>query len=498
MSTSGDATESFKAERYLNANYLSLARPVELHFKSGRVADAFFAGIHSAATVLVLRRFCFRDEETFEEVRQVKLSDLSFFLVKDIFIQPKTSLKKTSTQYLAESPSKQNQARLDKEEHPEIKSLPAIPEFVPLAKPDPDSERKKLLSLVVSSQTELDLAVLSQPSDASSNGPTVATPSSVAANDSGASKAVKGQVKRKQAGQQKVYTLKDTKDNGGSFPIDSRIGEKTMNGQKEYKKFEFGGKIEHEDISEIDPQLAKFDQFKENRKRYNVGCEYEDTEYQPALNKEEFSESQKAHFDKLAKEIEDSKISSTLYSRHILEERNLIALADNENEEKLYSAVALNLPEKEEKVEKAEKIEKQEKVEKPPTPKVVSTKEVPNGDSTPEFFFNPNRAKTTSDDSSKHVHLRNYLAKNFQEKSNHSNSDLLEKLSLGDTKVRKSSALPSQNGQKSSNHVSPHNSNPSLFTHTVVQPEYYYSVPPTLPYFYGPITKYEPIDMTLK
>lgn len=94
-----DVSGSFKADRYLFSNYLSLAMPVEIYYRDGKIADGFFGGLRDKSTHLIIRRFSFRDSQQVEEVKAVAVSSLMYFLVKDIYNQPKSSLKKTSKSF---------------------------------------------------------------------------------------------------------------------------------------------------------------------------------------------------------------------------------------------------------------------------------------------------------------------------------------------------------------------------------------------------------------
>lgn len=89
MSETFDRSASFKLDRFLYANYASLARPTELCFLDGRLADGFFAGLLPGKSLLLIRNFCFRDADSMDEVKQVSLTELTYFIVKGIFIPPK-------------------------------------------------------------------------------------------------------------------------------------------------------------------------------------------------------------------------------------------------------------------------------------------------------------------------------------------------------------------------------------------------------------------------
>lgn len=79
MAAEVDQAETLKVNRYLQFNYMSLGKPIEIIFKTGKLADGIFAGINLKVRSLIVRRFCFRDEEFFTEIQEVKIRDISSF-----------------------------------------------------------------------------------------------------------------------------------------------------------------------------------------------------------------------------------------------------------------------------------------------------------------------------------------------------------------------------------------------------------------------------------
>lgn len=108
------------------------------------------------------------------------------------------------------------------------------------------------------------------------------------------------------------------------------------------QRFKFGLDADGEELEELESSKASgFDQFVANKQKFNVGYDYDDTDYQPYLDPNSFTDEQKKHFAKLASEIERGESSHDISNRHVKEERGQLALLDNDNEEDLYSAVEM-------------------------------------------------------------------------------------------------------------------------------------------------------------
>lgn len=88
----------------------------------------------------------------------------------------------------------------------------------------------------------------------------------------------------------------------------------------------------------------KFDQFQANEDRFGISTEFDESSYTTKLNISEFSEDQIRKAARLADEIEKDDLKEDMRNRHMLEERGLLELQDNEDEEALYSAVVRQEP----------------------------------------------------------------------------------------------------------------------------------------------------------
>lgn len=106
--------------------------------------------------------------------------------------------------------------------------------------------------------------------------------------------------------------------------------------QKVFKRFQ-SEHVKHELLE--NEKLEGFDQFKANHKHFGIDSHFNESDYTTSLNMKDLSKEQILKADRLAKEIINSTHGEFDQSRHLLEERNLIDLKDNDNEESLYSAV---------------------------------------------------------------------------------------------------------------------------------------------------------------
>ena len=106
---------------------------------------------------------------------------------------------------------------------------------------------------------------------------------------------------------------------------------------KVFQKFSLEGTSNNELLEEA--KDVKFNQFEDNKKAFNIGEEFNEDEYTTKLNINEFTLEEIKNAEKQALDIINSSVSNTDNNRHLLEERGLMPLQDNENEEALYSAV---------------------------------------------------------------------------------------------------------------------------------------------------------------
>ena len=102
--------------------------------------------------------------------------------------------------------------------------------------------------------------------------------------------------------------------------------------------------IKEEDLDFNLEKHTKFNQFSENAKLNNFAEDFNIEEYTTKLDLNNFSKKEIEEAKKVEKEIISGKHLNFI-NRHILEERGLLNLKDNdEDEEKLYSAVDMPIP----------------------------------------------------------------------------------------------------------------------------------------------------------
>ena len=82
-----------------------------------------------------------------------------------------------------------------------------------------------------------------------------------------------------------------------------------------------------------------FDQFKANQLHFGIHSHFNENDYTTTLDLKSLNSEQVQRADRLANEILGSGLNDIKESRHLLEERGLLELKDNDDEEALYSAV---------------------------------------------------------------------------------------------------------------------------------------------------------------
>jgi len=106
---------------------------------------------------------------------------------------------------------------------------------------------------------------------------------------------------------------------------------------KIFKKFKSDFVLKSE-LLESD-KSDNFDQFKANQLQFGIHSNFNENDYTTTLDLKSLNSEQVQRADRLAKEILSSGLNDIKDSRHLLEERNLLELKDNDDEESLYSAV---------------------------------------------------------------------------------------------------------------------------------------------------------------
>ena len=118
-----DQAQKHLMQRYLNAIFRSLSKPVEIVLRDGRKADGIFDGFLPQTSTFQIKNFCIFQEENFEQKIHLKLSQIRFICVKNNSIQKHTNVSlNESTVQPKNKPTlkecllpKQNQKYLDDE-----------------------------------------------------------------------------------------------------------------------------------------------------------------------------------------------------------------------------------------------------------------------------------------------------------------------------------------------------------------------------------------------
>lgn len=263
-------------KQYLDAVYHSLGRCVEINFFNGDNAVGIFSGMdHDSGRIMVVN-FCYANAEVFEEKKVLAMRDIRFFIIHD------------------NSHHKHLQARRN-----------GPPASQTAASQTADGRPTRLHPSLISPATE---------NGDSHKWPTKDKP-----------RGIKNDVFRTD-----VEISKKTHD--------SKLGDKkgAAGGHKVFQKFKVDETFEGEVLD--GGKLGDFDQFHANR-QFGIDSHFNENDYTTHLDVNKLSRAQIERADRLAKEIESSVVTDVAQTRHWQEERNLVRLKDNDDEEALYSAV---------------------------------------------------------------------------------------------------------------------------------------------------------------
>ena len=303
-------TSNVAIERYLNSIYQSLARSVELTFKDGAMADGFFGGLDYTTGQVLVRNYCLYGSVDLEPERKVNMSDLKFFVVKRIE-------KTNRTQPKAAGGKKRNSV-MDKTKKEEPGNKEKEHELLQVnnKKASSFSKKKAAKNSRRSNAKEIDNQPANNPHR----------------NQFGF--LTDKEISNKNAtGTQKLSLFQ-----GKMEPKEKNENQK----EKVFEKWKPEGEAKGLEIHELDKFATsdRFDQFELNLRINKEKAEdFTEEEYTTKLQLEEFTEEDIRMADKLAQEILNAENTHDINTNHILEERGLKALVDNDNEEALYSAV---------------------------------------------------------------------------------------------------------------------------------------------------------------
>ena len=297
-------------ERYLNSVYLSLARPAELTFKDGTSADGFFGGLDYATGNLLIRNFCPYGSLELQPEKRINIADLKYFVVKRIEKVKNQNMRMSSEH--KQVTAKQNHKNDDNTIQPNDHSLVYVKNNKLTGfsnkKITKDSKRQSLKETPhqpVKNIHKNEFGFLTDKEISNKN---------VLNKHSGFLSHNKSDVK--------------TKEEKGK--------------EKVFEKWKPSGAIKGLEIHELEvfESTEKFDQFELNHIiNKEKAEEFTEDDYTTKLRLEEFTQEDIIQADKLAQEILNAENTHGITTNHILEERGLKALVDNDDEEALYSAV---------------------------------------------------------------------------------------------------------------------------------------------------------------
>ena len=307
--------ENFKMQRYLNAVFLSLGRPIEITMQDGRLADGFFGGFDFVHGLFRVYNFCYYLDERVEKLKTLELTSVKYFTAKEISRKPRPM-----TSALGQ-PQLSSQKRNSLGTEAKGKTAEAFPVL--------NSNRRTIKAEPWGDGN----GELQRPSlTLESKKPSVKDKVEV----------INGKNKRAPLKVDTFHTDKEiaaTRGVQSSENMTVKTGGRGAPKFKEFKKFVVEARItEHEQLESMD--RSRFDQFALNKQTFGVGTEFNENEYTTELRLDEFNEAQIRDAEKKANDILfGNKDELLVNTRHILEERGLLPLQDNDNEEALYSAV---------------------------------------------------------------------------------------------------------------------------------------------------------------
>lgn len=264
----------------LAAMYQSLARPVELSFKDGRTAHGLFSGFDHATSALLVSNFCFANSETSEPSRQINMSELVWFVVRENPVLHMGSAKtaKSAANSSATTPVRGRDLLANGASG--AGSLHG-PDKLP-----PKDPQRGIKNDVFRTDVEISKRTAeAKPSD-------------------------------KKVPSAKVFQR-------FAEPLNSKLPLGTL---------------------ENDGKMGEWDQFQANHDAFGIRSEFNENDYTTELDLKSVSKKALQNAERLAQEILASEKDAVAASRHRQEDRNEIELMDNDNEEDLFSNVVREKP----------------------------------------------------------------------------------------------------------------------------------------------------------
>lgn len=307
--------ENFKMQRYLNSVFVSLGRPIEITLQDGRLADGFFGGFDFVRGLFRVYNFCFYLDERVEKLKTLELTSVKYFTVKEISRKPKQLSSLTGQAHL------NSQKRDSLGNEAKGRTVESI-------------KTSSIKQRIIKAEKWNDVGIDSQASSLALDSKKPSVKDKV--------EALNSKNKRAPLKVDTFHTDKEIAATKGIQPSENmtvKTGGKGAPKFKEFKKFVIEARVnEHENLESMD--RSNFDQFALNKQAFGVGTDFNENEYTTELRLDDFNEAQILEAERKANEILfGGKDDLLVNTRHILEERGLLPLQDNDNEEALYSAV---------------------------------------------------------------------------------------------------------------------------------------------------------------
>lgn len=267
---------------FLGAVFQSLARPVELAFINGSVAFGLFAGIDHTTGKILVKNFCLAHSEELEADKKIDLASLRYFVVREPPADPNTPTK--SDIHNSPLPKRQGLSGADKWKPKQVNGTGAAP-----SETRPPGDRPRGIK---NDEFRTDTEI--------------------------SKRTAEGRV---------------------------GVGQATPTGTKVFKRFSTDNTFKEELLDSKGTCIGDWDQFRANKEVFGINSQFDENDYTTHLDLKKASKAEIERAERLAKEIEGTTVEEVAHTRHWQEERGLLKLRDNdEDEEALYSAVVREVP----------------------------------------------------------------------------------------------------------------------------------------------------------
>lgn len=267
---------------FLGAVYQSLAMPLEMHFNDSGIAFGVFGGIDHASGQILVRNFCRAGAEVLEPQKVINLSEVRCFIVRET--NPRLRGVKGPEGRAAGSPITPGSSLADKAR---AKPVNGVGKETGDAKPVPEKPRG-----IQNDEFRTDTEISKRTAESK------ATPATAGKSDA-----------------------------------------------KVFKRFTADTTLKEEALDMKGGAMGDWDQFKANKDAFGIHSHFDENDYTTHLDIRKASKADLERAERLAREIEGTALADVAHTRHWQEERGLLKLKDNdEDEEALYSAVVREVP----------------------------------------------------------------------------------------------------------------------------------------------------------